>query len=157
MSHEADAIAKLTKACGSSALVERAFEAFQHITDRMAFGDPDLVERMKDVASLIMAAEELEEHAKVLAATARDGLATVMSETGCANLKLPHHTVVAASKAPTVIVIDEALIPPGFMVTPEPRPNLSAIRQFLVQGQRVAGCELSNAGQPILSIRSSRK
>lgn len=152
-----DAIAQLGKACSGAAQVEHAFESFQAVTDRMAFGDPDLVERMRDVASLVLAAEDLEAQAKSLAAAARDGLATVMSETGCANLKLPHHTVVAAMKPPGVIITDATLIPPTLMVTPEPKPNISAIRQFLSQGQRIPGAELSNAGMPILSIRSSRK
>ena len=157
MSGATDALAKLTKACAGVALLERAYEHMQTITDRMAFGNPDLVERMHDVALLILTAEELEQHANMLVATARAGLATVMSETNCPNLKLPYHTVVTANKSPSVIVTDPTLIPSQFLITPEPRPNLNAIRQFLAQGERIPGAELSNAGEPILSIRRSRK
>jgi hypothetical protein len=75
----------------------------------------DLVDAMRAVGELTLAAEAITAAAKHVEATARTALANCMSDTGCPAVALADHTVHLGTKAERVDIEDEQAIPAELM------------------------------------------
>lgn len=75
-----------------------------------------------------------------------------MSRSGKRKIELPTVTISLRTNPQKVTIIDEKLIPPKYMTTPEPpppAPDKRAILAVLKEGGEVMGCELSNGSEGI--------
>jgi hypothetical protein len=91
----------------------------------------------------------LEERASKRRQIARD----VMAETEIKKITAPDFTVSVRPGTPSLVVIDEAVIPEAFWEPQAPRLKRQELVIELKQGRAVQGAELSNP-EPILSVRS---
>lgn len=119
-------------------------------------GNPDLVDRMKAAALLVLYAEKAEAAFAQVVRDARTALAEVMAENGV-TLDLEHHTVFTADRGGIVRITDEAAIPREFFRTPPPAPDKVALGKALREGQSIPGAVLSNGGAPTLNFRSKKQ
>lgn len=75
-----------------------------------------------------------------------------MSRSGKRKIELPTVTISLRTNPQKVVIVDEAVIPPKYMTTPEPpppAPDKRAILAELKAGNAVMGCELSNGSEGI--------
>jgi hypothetical protein len=121
-----------------------------------AAGIADLVAAARAAAETLRhlqdAAAEIEHAGKALATTLRD----VMADTGLTSIRVPGGTWYLRDPAPRVIVTDESALPPEYLITPPPRPDLAAIRSSIRAGRDVPGAVLSNGDEPILCYRATQ-
>lgn len=79
-------------------------------------------------------------------------LLDAMTATNRKKMVLPSATVTVSAAPRSVIIMDQTIIPPSFMITPPApaqKPDKAAIKKSLVGGDAVPGCTLSNAGDTI--------
>lgn len=117
---------------------------------RSALLDESLISGLKGrVKEMHERLTRLEERASKCRRLARD----VMSETGIKKITAADFTVSVRAGSPSLIVIDEALIPEGFWEPQPPRLNRQSLSGELKNGHEIPGAGLSNP-EPILSVRS---
>lgn len=93
--------------------------------------------------------ERLAERAAKRRQLARD----VMSELNLTKITTEDFTVSIRLGVPSLVVVDEAIIPPAFWEPRPPKLNKAAIASELKGGAQVCGAILSNP-EPILSVRT---
>ena len=93
--------------------------------------------------------ERLQDRASKRRQIARD----VMAEADIKKITAPDFTISLRPGTPSLVVIDEAVIPSAFWEPREPRLNRQALLAELKHGAGIAGAQLSNP-QPILSVRT---
>lgn len=116
----------------------------------------DLVETMRHMVELALAAEHLAAMAADAEKAARAALAEQMAETGAAQIQTEAHTAFL-SKRPAVVSIDqEELVPPSYWRQPEPVIDRKAVKRALENSEPVAGCSLIRPNEPTLTIRARK-
>ena len=90
-----------------------------------------------------------EDRASCRRSIARD----VMVEAEIKKITAPDLTISIRPGTPSVLVIDEAIIPATYWITPAPRLDRQSLGADLKRGIVIAGVSLSNS-QPILSVRA---
>lgn len=81
----------------------------------------------------------------------RDYLRVNMQGAGITKIEATEFVLALKKNPPSVIVDDEASIPPAFKVTPEPppppvaRPDKALIKKAIQSGMTIAGCHLEQA------------
>jgi len=103
--------------------------------------------RVKDMHDRLA---RLEERAAKRRHIARD----VMLETEIKKITAPDFTVYLRPGTPSLVVVDEAIIPEAFWEPQAPRLKRQELGVELKQGNAVPGAQLSNP-EPILSVRST--
>ena len=93
--------------------------------------------------------ERLEDRSSKRRQIARD----VMGEIDLKKLVAPGFTVSVRPGSPSLVVIDESVIPSSFFEPREPRLNRQALLAELKGGTSITGAELSNP-TPVLSVRT---
>ena len=93
--------------------------------------------------------ERLERRAEKRRQLARD----VMLELDLKKLDAPDFTASIRPGAPTLLVIDEALVPKNYWEPREPRLNRQELLSDLKRGTEIAGVALSRP-KPVLSVRT---
>jgi hypothetical protein len=115
----------------------------------------DLVDTMRAVGSIALAAEAITNAAKAAEAVARSALAQAMADTGCPTVTLPHHTVHLGSRPASVEIEDTAAIPAHLMRAPA--PDRTAIGRLLRAGVSVQGARLIENHDPVAIFRSNHR
>jgi hypothetical protein len=77
----------------------------------------------------------------------------VMAETEIKKITAPDFTVSLRPGTPSLVVVDEAVIPEAFWEPQAPRLKRQELVAELKQGRAVRGAQLSNP-EPVLSVRS---
>ena len=113
----------------------------------------DVLAAMGAVVPLILDCEAAAEAHAVRAKWLRRVLADVLHESGAPSIESRDRLHVASVSAgsASVIVTDEAAIPPSFKRQPPPAADKSAIAKAIKAGAKVPGAELRN-GSPTLRI-----
>ena len=93
--------------------------------------------------------ERFEDRASKRRGIARD----VMTDTEIKKITAPDFTVSLRPGTPSVVVVDEAVIPAAFWEPQAPRLNRATLLAELKEGESIAGVALSNP-QPVLSVRT---
>lgn len=91
----------------------------------------DVIVAMAQVNILSLAAETLAAAAEDLHKTADAALAKAMEETGAYSIFSANLNVSLVQGAPSVDIIDRKAVPAELWTTPEARPDLTKIRQWL--------------------------
>lgn len=131
-----------------SAAVHQARDAQAELAGAMG-----LIPIMQATVGVILACEAMQAAAKQAEASARAALAQAMS-LGATTIQAGLHTASLRDAPRSAVVTDLALLPPELFVQPPPKPNLTLIRQALLDGVRLPGCQLSNGGQSTVQIRT---
>ncbi len=77
----------------------------------------------------------------------------VMLEAEIKRITAPDFTVSLRPGTPSLVVVDEALIPAAYWLSQAPRFNRQDLVVELKQGGAIPGAQLSNP-EPVLSVRS---
>jgi Siphovirus Gp157 len=109
----------------------------------------DLLDVLRAVGGLVLAAEAIVAASKQVETTARDALASCMAETGCPAVALGSHTVHLSTKPARVDIADEQAIPPELLRQPPPAPDKVAIGKLLRAGAAVPGARLVGNREPV--------
>ncbi len=80
------------------------------------------------------------------AAKKRDLVTRAMEEADVKQLSEPDFTASLRVNLPSLVIVDEAIIPEDFWVPQPPRLDRQRLRNAACGGQRVPGTELGNAG-----------
>lgn len=114
----------------------------------------DLLDTFREAGTLLVqvegAAELLAEHARRLRQAILDGFL----ESGAAGVETEHHSIGWSEGTAGAVVTGD--VPPEWMTTPAPRPDLTKIAKALRAGQTVPGASLRNAA-PHLTVRAKKK
>ncbi len=105
-----------------------------------------LKQRVKEMQDRLVRFEER-------AANRRHIARDVMLEAEIKKITAPDFTVSLRPGTPSLVVVDEALIPAAYWLPQPPRLNRQDLVVELKQGGAVPGAELSNP-EPVLSVRS---
>jgi hypothetical protein len=116
--------------------------------------DTDLLEVLRAAGNIVLAAEAITAASKQAEATARAALAQALMDTGACSIRSRTHTFSASPGRQSVIVTFTADVPPHLLHQPPPSPDKAKILRLLKAGESVAGCELSNGGGPILTVKA---
>ena len=117
---------------------------------RSALGDEVLVQGLKGrIGEMQNRLGRLEDRASKRRQIARD----VMVESEIKKITAADFTVSIRPGSASLVVVDEAVIPPAFWEAREPRLNRQALLGELKSGAIIAGVQLSNP-EPVLSVRS---
>ena len=119
--------------------------------------DADLLDIMKAIGSIALAAEAIVAAAKHAESVARSSLAQTMAETGCPAVMLPHHTVHLGTRPASVEIEYAAAIPVHLMRAPPPAPDRTAIGKLLRAGVTVQGARLIGNREPTVVFRSNHQ
>ena len=111
-------------------LREAVAHAAEAVTRLRQQGD-DVIVVMAQVNILSLAAETLAQAAEDLHKTADTALAKAMEETGAYSIFSANLNVSLVQGAPSVDIIDRNAVPAELWTTPEARPDLTKIRQWL--------------------------
>jgi len=114
----------------------------------------DLIETMRHVLALIVAAEHLADMAAEASKSLRSVLAEQIAETGADDVVTMHHKAYLARKGAWVSVDQADMIPAAFMAPPI--PDKKAIKAALEVGEDVPGCSLVRPNEQTLVIRSRK-
>ena len=117
---------------------------------RSALVDEALASGLKErIKAMQERLERFEDRASKRRQIARD----VMGETEIKKITAPDFTVSLRPGTPSLVVVDEAVIPEAFWEPQAPRLNRQTLLSELKQGEPIAGVALSNP-QPVLSVRT---
>lgn len=83
----------------------------------------------------------------------RDAISQAMQRAKEKKLVFPDATLSFSSAAAHLVITDEMLIPPAYLVQPPAKLDKKALLVGLKAGIPIPGAELSNAGAPQLTIR----
>ena len=81
-------------------------------------------------------------------------LAQALLDTGACSIRSATHTFSASPGRQSVTVTSAADVPAHLLQQPPPSPDKAKILRLLKAGESVAGCELSNGSQPILTVKA---
>ena len=116
---------------------------------RSAIVDEALAEGLRGrVGEMQARLERLEDRASKRRQIARD----VMAETDLKSITAPDFTISLRLGVPSLVVIDEALIPQDYWVPRDPRLDRQALNADLKREIEIPGVTLKNP-EPILSVR----
>jgi hypothetical protein len=107
----------------------------------------DIIATMRATVALILACEAAETAFADAAAGARAALAASMESTGATNISTATHTA-GLRRVPPKVIVTGTVVPPEFMTTPEPRPDLAKIKKALGDGP-LGFATLSNGGETL--------
>jgi hypothetical protein len=113
--------------------------------------EPDLMAAMSATVALILALEEAEAAAKAAQERARAALVEALDSTS-GSIRAGIHTASVRKGSASVVITDDAAIPPEYMRQPAPVADKAAIAKALKDGREVPGAVLRN-GAPGLTIR----
>ncbi len=115
----------------------------------------EMVARAAEMHTLAIDAEiarlqALKARRQKIAQGLRDYLKLNMENAGIERIECPLFTLTLKKNPPAVEVLDEAMVPAGYWVTPEPKPPTAridkvALGKALKAGNEVPGCRLSQA------------
>jgi hypothetical protein len=111
--------------------------------------DADLLDVLRAVGGIVLAAEAIVAAGKQLETAARTALASCMSETGCPAVALASHVVHLGTKPDRVDVEDESAIPRELLRQPPAAPDKVAIGKLLRAGAAVPGARLVGNQEPV--------
>jgi hypothetical protein len=114
----------------------------------------DLLDVLRSAGNIVLAAEAIVAASKHVEATARAALAQTLMDTGACSIRSATHTFSASPGRQSVTVTSAADVPMHLLHQPPPSPDKVKILRLLKAGEAVPGCELSNGGQPILTVRA---
>lgn len=117
--------------------------------------EADIIACMSASVSLILALEEQQDATKAAIERARDALRDALEAT-TGQVRAGAHTASTSAGPASVVITDDAAIPPRFMEQPPPRADKAAIARALKAGEVVPGAALRNS-QPVLRIRTNVK
>jgi hypothetical protein len=112
--------------------------------------DDDILGTMQAAVGLILALEEQADASKRAAEQIRAALLTALDGT-TGQIRVGIHTATVAKARASLVITDDAAIPPSFMEQPPPRADKAAILKALKAGAIVPGVALRN-GAPSLRI-----
>lgn len=116
---------------------------------RSALVDEALASGLKErIKAMQERLERFEDRVSKRRQIARD----VMTETEIRKITAPDFTVSLRPGTPSLVVVDETVIPAAFWEPQAPRLNRQTLLSELKQGGPIAGVALSNP-QPVLSVR----
>jgi hypothetical protein len=116
---------------------------------RAALADQALASGLEGrIAEMQARRERLQDRASKRRLIAKD----VMVELDLKKLTAPDFTASIREGTPSLMVIDEAVVPKIYWEPREPRLNRQGLTNDLKQGAEIAGVSLSNA-EPVLSVR----
>jgi hypothetical protein len=152
--HADVATAALRQALAEShAPLRQAVAAYRTACTDLAAG-PDLLDVLRAAGNIVLAAESIAAAAKQAEATARAALARTLMDTGACSIRSATHTFSASPGRQSVTVTSAADVPPHLFHRPPPSPDKAKILRLLKAGESVPGCEISNGGQPILTVKA---
>jgi hypothetical protein len=114
----------------------------------------DLLDTFRAVGGLVLAAESITAASRQAEATARTALAQALMDTGACSIRSSTHIFSASPGRQSVTVTSAADVPPHLLHQPPPSPDKAKILRLLKAGESVAGCEISNGSQPILTVKA---
>ena len=115
----------------------------------------DVMDAMKSVATLALAAEGLRDAANAVNEASRAVLAEVMMSTGCGSVRTETHSVGVSEGRRGLVITDPSAVPETMMNAPTaPSPNRALILKALLAGDGLPFAELTNGGAPYLTFRS---
>jgi hypothetical protein len=114
----------------------------------------DLLDVLRAAGSIVLAAEAIADAAKQAEAAARAALAQALTDTGACSIRSSTHIFSASPGRQSVTVTSADDVPPHLFHQPAPSPDKAKILRLLKAGETVAGCELSNGAQPILTVKA---
>jgi hypothetical protein len=115
--------------------------------------DADLLV-LRAAGSIVLAAEAIVAASKQAETAARAALAQTLMDTGACSIRSSTHTFSASPGRQSVTVTSAADVPPHLLHQPPPSPDKAKIMRLLKVGETVPGCELSNGGRPILTVKA---
>lgn len=104
------------------------------------------------VGERIAALQARQARYKAQAEECRRAVMAIMDAAGLTKFRHPEFTVSLSAGRPGVVVTDESALPDRF-VRVERKPNLSALREAMEDGEVILGAEWSNAA-PRLTVRT---
>jgi hypothetical protein len=113
------------------------------VDECLAFGLRDRITRM----------EERQNRLEERAAKRRHIVRDVMLDTGVKKIIDPEFTLSTRAGSPSLMILDESIIPAKFWEPREPRLNRQGMLSDLKRGAKIPGVALSNA-EPVLSVRT---
>jgi hypothetical protein len=116
--------------------------------------DADLLDMLRAAGGLVLAAEAIVAASKQVEATARTTLAQTLMDTGACSIRSATHTFSASPGRQSVTITSAADVPAHLLHQPPPSPDKTKILRLLKAGKGVPGCEISNGGQPILTVKA---
>jgi hypothetical protein len=116
--------------------------------------DADLLDVLRAAGSIVLAAEAIATAGKQAEATARAALAQALMDTGACSIRSSTHIFSASPGRQSVTVTSAADVPPHLLHQPPPSPDKAKILRLLKAGETIPSCELSNGGQPILTVKA---
>jgi hypothetical protein len=116
--------------------------------------DADLLDVFRATGNIVLAAEAITAASKQAETTARTALASALIDTGACSIRSSTHIFSASPGRQSVNVTSAADVPAHLLHQPPPSPDKAKILRLLKAGESVAGCELSNGAQPILTVKA---
>ena len=117
---------------------------------RSALTDEALAEGLKGrIKEMETRLERLSDRASKRRAIARD----VMVETEIKRITAPDFTISIRAGSPSLIVVEESLIPKNFWEPRDPKLNRAGLLTELKSGAAIPGAQLSNP-EPVMSVRA---
>lgn len=113
----------------------------------------DLVDAAQTTVALLVAVEDAADTLDAIGKRLRATLGAVLDDSGMPAAQTDYHTASVRMGPPSVLITDEAAIPPTLMRQPPPAPDKIAISKLLRDGQDVPGATLSN-GSLQLTIKT---
>jgi hypothetical protein len=154
LSHADAAITTLRQAIGAGhAPLAAAVTAYRAASAGLR-SDADLLDMLRSAGALVLAAEAIVAAGKHVEVTARAALASTLMDTGACSIRSRTHTFSASPGRQSVSVTSAADVPTNLLHQPPPSPDKAKILRLLKAGETVPGCELSNGGQPILTVKA---
>lgn len=117
--------------------------------------DDDILGTIQAAVALILALEEQEQVCADYAKQTRAGLLAALEGT-TGQVRAGIHTATVANGRASVVITDDAAIPPEFLTQPAPQPDKAAILKAIKDGATVPGAALRN-GAPSLRITTNVK
>lgn len=116
--------------------------------------DADRLDALRAAGNIVLAAEAIVTASKSAEAAARAALASTLVDTGACSIRSSTHIFSASPGRQSVTVTSAAEVPPHLLHQPPLSPDKAKIMRLLKAGETVPGCELSNGGQPILTVKA---
>lgn len=148
----------------AAALLEKVVAHYQEMLDRIrTYGaaiihlkqSSDLLDVMRRTADVILAAKAIGNMGDDVDKQLRVILAAAITESSATGVETAAH-ITETKKAPRWPRII-GTVPPEYMITHDPTPDLRKIKKELERGRYLDFAELSNGGPDVLVIRSKKE
>ena len=114
----------------------------------------DLLDVLRGAGDIVLAAEAITAASKQAEVAARATLAQTLMDTGACSIRSATHIFSASPGRQSVTVTSAADVPAHLLHQPPPSPDKPKIMRLLKAGASIPGCELSNGGGPILTVKA---